>query len=172
MTKLFAVNQQIEELMRKLEPDPESGEIKADEEEVIALFDRLSLKHEDILDNLAKMYLNLKAALEQIQAEKSCLEERGKRIRQKKERLLKILDMECGGKNADLGVAALCHRKNKSVEVTDPEAAYRWLKRKGHPECYRIHKPEIHKDKVAKLLDDGEEIPGLKRVTTTSCFLK
>ena len=31
MTKLFAVNQQIEELMRKLEPDPESGEIKADE---------------------------------------------------------------------------------------------------------------------------------------------
>ena len=95
-----------------------------------------------------------------------------KRIRQKKERLLKILDMECGGKNADLGVAALCHRKNKSVEVTDPEAAYRWLKRKGHPECYRIHKPEIHKDKVAKLLDDGEEIPGLKRVTMTSCFLK
>ena len=40
------------------------------------------------------------------------------------------------------------------------------------PECYRIHKPEIHKDKVAKLLDDGEEIPGLKRVTMTSCFLK
>ena len=72
MMKLFVVNQQIEELMRKLEPDPESGEIKADEEEVIALFDRLSLKHEDILDNLAKMYLNLKAALEQLH---SCSEE-------------------------------------------------------------------------------------------------
>ena len=49
MMKLFVVNQQIEELMRKLEPAPESGEIKADEEEIIALFDRLSLKREDIL---------------------------------------------------------------------------------------------------------------------------
>ncbi len=44
MMKLFVVNQQMEELMTKLEPDPESGEIRADEEEIIALFDRLSLK--------------------------------------------------------------------------------------------------------------------------------
>ena len=172
MTKLFAVNQQIEELMTKLEPDPESGEIKADEEEIRAMFDRLSLKREDILENLAMMYLNVKAALEQIQAEKAVLEERGRRMRQKKDSLMKILDLECGGKNADLGVANLCHRKNKAVEVTDPEAAYRWLKRKGHTECYRIHKPEIHKEKVAKLLDEGAEIPGLKRVQTVSCYLK
>ncbi len=172
MMKLFVVNQQIEELMRKLEPDPESGEIKADEEEIIALFDRLSLKREDILENLAKMYLNAKAVLEEIQAEKVILDERSKRMKLKKDSVLKILDLECEGKNADLGVATLCHRKNKGVEVTDPEAAYRWLKRKGHPECYRIHKPEIHKDKVAKLLDDGEKIPGLKRVAATSCYLK
>ena len=172
MKKMFVVNQQIEELMRKLEPDPESGEIKADEEEIIALFDRLSLKREDILENLAKMYLNAKAVLEQIQAEKVILDERSKRVKQKKDSLIRILDLECGGKNADLGVANLCHRKSKSVEVTDPEAAYRWLKRKGHPECYRIHKPEIHKDKVAKLLDDGAEIPGLKRVSATSCYLR
>ena len=172
MMNLFVVNQQMEELMTKLEADPESGEIRADEQEMIALFDRLSLKKEDILENLAKMYLNAKTMLEQIQAEKVSLEERGKRMKQKKDSLLKILDLECEGKNADLGVANLCHRKNKSVEVTDSEAAYRWLKRKGHPECYRIHKPEIHKDKVAKLLDDGEKIPGLKRVQTTSCYLK
>ena len=172
MEKLFVVNQQIEELMRKLEPDPVSGEIRADEKEIIALFDRLSLKREDILENLAKMYLNARAVLEEIQAEKVSLDERSKRIRLKKDSVLKILDLECKGKNADLGVAALCHRKNKSVEVTDPEAAYRWLKRKGHPECYRIHKPEIHKDKVAKLMEDGVEIPGLKRVTKTNCYLK
>ena len=172
MEKLFVVNQQIEELMRKLEPDPVSGEIRADEKEIIALFDRLSLKREDILENLAKMYLNARAVLEEIQAEKVSLDERSKRIRLKKDSVLKILDLECEGKNADLGVAALCHRKNKSVEVTDPEAAYRWLKRKGHPECYRIHKPEIHKDKVAKLMEDGVEIPGLKRVTKTNCYLK
>ena len=170
--KLYVVNQRMDELMRKLEPDPENGEIRADEEEIIALLSRLSLKREDILENLAKMYLNAKAMLEQIQAEKASLDERSKRMKQKKDSLMKILDLECEGKNADLGVANLCHRKSKSVEVTDSEAAYRWLKRKGHPECYRIHKPEIHKDKVAKLLDDGEKIPGLKRVQTTSCYLK
>ena len=131
MMNLFVVNQQMEELMTKLEADPESGEIRADEQEMIALFDRLSLKKEDILENLAKMYLNAKTMLEQIQAEKVSLEERGKRMKQKKDSLLKILDLECEGKNADLGVANLCHRKNKSVEVTDSEAAYRWLKRKG-----------------------------------------
>ena len=71
MMNLFVVNQQMEELMTKLEADPESGEIRADEQEMIALFDRLSLKKEDILENLAKMYLNAKTMLEQIQAERS-----------------------------------------------------------------------------------------------------
>jgi len=95
MMKLFVVNQQMEELMTKLEPDPESGEIRADEQEIIALFDRLSLKKENVLENLAKMYLNAKTMLEQIQAEKVSLEERGKRMKQKKDSLLKILDLEC-----------------------------------------------------------------------------
>ena len=33
--KLFEVNKQIEELLAKMEPDPETGEIKAGEEEII-----------------------------------------------------------------------------------------------------------------------------------------
>ncbi len=39
-------------------------------------------------------------------------------------------------------------------------------------ECYRIPKPEIYKANVGKLLDDGEEIPGVERVATKSCYLK
>jgi len=170
--KLYEVNRQIEELMAKMEPDPETGAIAAGEEEIAAGIDELAMARNDILENLAKLYLNVKATLEEIHAEKACLEDRSRRMKQRQGNLLAILDRECGGKRTELIVATLCYRKNKSVEITDADAAYQWLKRKGHTECYRIHNPEIHKDKVGKLLADGEKIPGVKQITTTSCYLK
>ncbi len=171
--KLYEVNKQIEELLAKMEPDPETGEIKAGEEEIIEEIDELAqaVARNDILENMAKLYMNTKAMLEEIQAQKTSLEERSKRMQLKQGNLLKILDRECDKKNADLGVAKLRHRTNKAVEITDADAAFKWLKRKGHSECYRIHNPEIKKEKVGKLLDSGEKIPGVKRVSSVSCYL-
>ena len=45
--KLYEVNQQLEELMARLEPDPETGEIPADEEEIIARINELAIARED-----------------------------------------------------------------------------------------------------------------------------
>ena len=58
--KLYEVNQQIENLMMQLEPDPESGEIPANEDEAIEKINALALKREDILQHLAKMALSTK----------------------------------------------------------------------------------------------------------------
>jgi phage host-nuclease inhibitor protein Gam len=170
--KLYEVNRQIEELLGRLEPDPETGEIPADEEEIIARINELAIAREDILTYLAKLFLNGKAMLQSLRAEEIRLKDRSQKMARKQDRLLSILDRECGGEKTDLGVATLFYRTNKHVEVTDAEAAVEWLKKKGYSECYRIPKPEIYKANVGKLLDDGEEIPGVERVSTTSCYLK
>ena len=137
--KLYEVNQQIEDLMVQLEPDPETGEIPANEDELIEQINALAMKREDILQYLAKLVL---------------------------------LDRECGGQKTDLGVATLCYRKTSHVEITDKGAALFWLKEMGHEDCYRIPEPEISKLYVGRLLDAGEKIDGVERVTGTSCYLK
>ncbi len=55
--KLYEVNQQLEELLIQLEPDPETGEVPANEEEILEKINTLALKREDILQYLAKLSL-------------------------------------------------------------------------------------------------------------------
>ena len=170
--KLYEVNQQIEDLILQLEPDPETGEIPANEDEIIAQINALALKREDILQYLAKLALNTKATVQSMKAEEKRLKDRRQRMENRHERLIGILDRECGGEKTDLGVATLCYRKASHVEITDEDAAYRWLKENGHDDCYRIPKPEISKLYVGKLLDAGDKVPGAERVASTSCYLK
>ena len=59
--KLYEVNQQIDALLQMLEPDPETGEIPSDEEEIITRIHDLAMKREDILQYLSKLALNLRA---------------------------------------------------------------------------------------------------------------
>ena len=47
--KLYEINQQLEDLFLRLEPDPETGEIPSDEEGIIAEINALAMKREDIL---------------------------------------------------------------------------------------------------------------------------
>ena len=170
--KLYEVNQQIEDLMVQLEPDPETGEIPANEDELIEQINALAMKREDILQYLAKLVLNTKASVQALKAEEKRLNDRRKRMENKQDRLIAILDRECGGQKTDLGVATLCYRKTSHVEITDKGAALFWLKESGHEDCYRIPEPEISKLYVGRLLDAGEKIDGVERVTGTSCYLK
>lgn len=170
--KLYEVNQQIEDLMVQLEPDPETGEIPANEDELIEQINALAMKREDILQYLAKLVLNTKASVQALKTEEKRLSDRRKRMENKQDRLIAILDRECGGQKTDLGVATLCYRKTSHVEITDKGAALFWLKEMGHEDCYRIPEPEISKLYVGRLLDAGEKIDGVERVTGTSCYLK
>ncbi len=170
--KLYEVNQQIEALLNQLEPDPETGEIPSNEDEIIAQINALALKREDILQYLAKLALNTKADVLSLKEEEKRLHSRRQRMEQKQERLIAILDRECGGQKTDLGVATLCYRKTSHVEITDKGAALFWLKEMGHEDCYRVPEPEISKQAIGKLLDDGVEVDGVERVTGTSCYLR
>ena len=170
--KLYEVNQQIEDLLNQLEPDPETGEIPSNEDEIIAQINALALKRDDILQYLAKLALNTKATVQSMKDEEKRLHSRRQRMEQKQERLIAILDRECGGQKTDLGIATLCYRKTSHVEITDKGAALFWLKEMGHEDCYRVPEPEISKSAVGKLLDAGVEVDGVERVTGTSCYLR
>ena len=170
--KLYEVNQQLEDLILQLEPDPETGEIPANEDEIIARIRELALKREDILKYLAKLALNTKADVQSMKAEEKRLKDRRQRMEKRHENLIAILDRECGGEKTDLGVATLFYRGSSHVEFSDEDAAYQWLKANGHDDCYQIPKPELSKLYVGKLLDAGNKIPGAMRVSTTSCYLK
>ena len=170
--KLYEVNQTIEDLMRLLEPDPETGEIPANEEEILARIDALEMDRKDILTYLAKLILNIRAGVTGMKAEEKRLKARRQVNENREEHLMRILDRECGGEKTDLGVATLYYRRTSHVEIEDEEAVIQWAIENNHPECYRIPKPEISKTFVGKLLDEGHEIPGAMKVDGRSCWLK
>lgn len=94
--KLYEVNRQIEDLLYQLEPDPETGEIPANEEEIIDQIKALAMRREDILQYLAKLTLNCRAEAAALKAEEERLKARRSRLESKEGHLLAILDRECG----------------------------------------------------------------------------
>ena len=74
--KLYEVNAQILALLEQLEPDPETGEIPANEAELIAQINALAMRREDILQYLAKVTLNLRAEAAALKAEEARLKKR------------------------------------------------------------------------------------------------
>ena len=170
--KLYEINAQIEELFEQLEPDPETGEVPSNYDEILNQIHTLAMRREDILEYIAKLALNAKATVQAMKAEEKRLHDRRERMESRQEHLIGILDRECGGQKTELGVATLCYRKSTHIDVLDSKRTIEWLKQTGHSDCYRVPEPEISKLQVGKLLDAGEEVPGIERVTNTSCYLR
>ena len=169
---LYEVNSKISELFDRLEPDPETGEVPSNEDEIIDCIKALAMKREDILRYIAKLSLDTKASIQAMKAEEKRLHDRRMRMENKQQHLISVLDRECDGQNTDLGVATLCYRKTSHVDVTDKEALLSWLRETGHDDCYRIPEPEISKLNVGMLLDAGLQVQGAERVTSISCYLR
>ena len=105
--KLYEINSELIDLLDRLEPDPETGEVPADYEEIIAQIDALALRKEEILQYLAKLALNYRAETAALKAEEARLKERRDTLSAKEERLIRILDRECDGVTTDLGIRHL-----------------------------------------------------------------
>ena len=170
--KLYEINHQLEDLLLALEPDPETGEIPPNEDEIIDQIHSLAMERMDILQYLAKLALNNRADVAALKEEEKRLQTRRQHLEARQSRLIGLLDRECGGQKTDLGVATLSYRKASHVEITDAAAARTWLDENDRKDCYRIPAPEISKSAVSKLLDAGARIPGAKKVSTVSCCLK
>lgn len=170
--KLYEINAEIEALLAQLEPDPETGEIPADEDEIIARLNALAMKREDILQYLAKLALNHRAESAALKAEEARLKQRREALEKKEARLIMILDRECAGENTDLGVATLSYRKTSRLEVTDEAKAVSWLKRHKYTDAFKVPAPTVYKTEVRRLLSAGQKIPGCMVVDDRSCSLK
>ena len=83
--KLYEINAEIEALLELLEPDPETGEIPSNEDEIIDQLNALAMKREDILEYLAKLALDAKASAAAMKAEEKRLHERRQRMESKQE---------------------------------------------------------------------------------------
>ena len=170
--KLYEINSELIALLDRLEPDPETGEVPAEYEEIIAEINTLSMQREEILQYLAKLSLNYRAETAALKAEEARLKERRDIISSKEERLIRILDRECNGVTTDLGVATLSYRKTSRLDVRDEASAVAWLKSHNCTSAIKIPEPTVYKTEVKKLISAGQEIPGCAIVEDRSCSLK
>ncbi len=171
--KISEIIPKIEELLEQvMPPDPPDDENPAAADDLITRFKDLHLKRDELLESLATLALDTRDDIMNLKTEESRLKARRQHLTGKRERVMSVLDRECGGEKTDLGVATLYYRKTCRTVITDEEAAFEWLKEHGHRECYRIPKPEISKAAVSRLLDAGYVIPGAERQNGTTCYLK
>ena len=170
--KLYEINEEIRRLLWLLEPDPETGEVPMDEDELLKQLHSLQMERENVLTYLAKVVLNLRSEAEMVKAEEVRLKERRQAIERRQERVMAILDRECGGENTDFGIAVLRYRASTRTEITDVGKAVRWLKRHKYTDSIRMKDPEVDKNAVKALLQSGEKIPGVAIVQNRTCSLK
>ena len=170
--KLYEVNMAIQSALDRLDFDPETGEIGENTEAVLQELDSLEMERDRILEYVAKVALNIRSDAVALKAEEERLSKRRKALERKKEKLVSILDRECGGEKKDLGFATVSYRKSESVEVVDSAKACAWLHDNGHNDCVRIKPPEVIKDEVKKLIKNDAKIPGVKLVEKNNCSLK
>ena len=123
----------------------------------------LEMERDRILEYLAKLVLNYRAEQKALKEEADRLTDRRKRIGRKEERILAILDRECGGIKKDLGIATVSYRKSTTLEIDDQEKAINWLTSHGHEDCIKVVAPTVSKEMAKPLLvKQGIEIPGLR----------
>ncbi|MCD8109159.1 MAG: siphovirus Gp157 family protein [Oscillospiraceae bacterium] len=169
--KLYEVNQAIESVIDQM-VDIETGEILPVSDELMEQLNSLEMERERILGYLAKLVLNTRAEAAALREEETRLKNRRDRLEKKENRLMEILDRECGGEKTNLGVATFSYRKTSRLEVSDAAKAIRWLKRNKHHDCYRVKDPEVAKTEVKKLINAGIKVPGCAVVEDKSCSLK
>lgn len=169
---LYEINAEMALLMQQLEVDEETGEILASSEDILRQLHALDMERSRILEYLAKLVLDTRAEAASLKAEEERLAKRRKACERREERLMEVLDRECGGQKTDLGIATLRYRATSRVEVSDATKAINWLRRHKCSDCIRVREPEIDKTAVRRLLNDGSSIPGIALVTGQSCHLK
>ena len=158
--------------MQQLEVDEETGEILTSSEDILQQLEALDLECSQLLEYLAKVFLDTRAEAAALRAEEERLATRRRICEHREERLIEVLDRECNGQKTDLGIATLRYRATSRVEVSDSAKAISWLRRHKYRDCIRVKEPEVDKTAVRRLLTDGSTIPGIALVTGQSCSLK
>ena len=161
--KLYEINEEIDRLTDTIYVDEETGEVVGDVAAICKEIETLQMEKKRVLEYLAKVVLNTRA--------ESRLKARRDRLDKKAERVLAVIDRECGGKT-DLGVATLSYHSSTAVEVSDNKKAVYWLMINGHMNCCNMQEPKVAKTAVKALIKSGIEVPCCKIVENRNCSLK
>ncbi len=169
--KLYEIDERLSELLARLDPDPETGEVICDDE-LLKELEALGMERMRVLTYLAKEVLNTRSDAAALETEMGRLKSRADRLKKREERLISILDRECAGIKTDLGVATVTYRKGAHLEITDSAACLGFLIQNGYNNCLLQKKPEIAKKPTITLLSAGVKVPGCHIQTTNKCSLK
>ena len=168
--KLYEINNRLEELLTQMEPDPETGELPEDCEDIISEILSLQANKAEIHEWLAKEALNARGEMVKIKAEIDRLKKLYTRYANRDERIVNILDRDCP-EDEDYGFAKFQRRKSKKTEVTDYDKAFEWLSQHS-PDCLKCKPADIDKMKVRKIITDGEPVPGVEIVENITVSLR
>jgi len=174
--KLYEINERAAAILAALEPDDETGEIVANEEELLDELEQLAEDKHEVLSWLAKEHLNARAETDAVQIEIDRLRKKKDKATARAERLLNIIDRESGGRKTDFGVATLTYRKSKAVVVDDESAVVDWCnKTRDYVDAYRVEykisKP-ILKRAIEEAAEQGTTVDGAHIEERVSASLK
>lgn len=170
--KLYEVNIAIQQLLDQLDPDPETGEVRADTESIVEQLGQLQMERQSILEYIAKMVIDIRSDVAALKAEEKRLKERRDKLENKEQRLMAVLDRECCGVKTDCGVATVNYRKVTRVNVGNPAVALRYFQENGFDRCFKTPEPELNKTEVKKVLTAGIIVPGVTLEHDVSCSLR
>lgn len=170
--KLYEINQEIERLLNRLEPDPETGEV-AGVEEIAEQLSNLEGERAQKLENCAKAYFEAKRVAEQAKAEKQRLADRQAQAERKAQGILDFLTFVTNGEKTDCGIATFSVPKPRaSLKTTDATEAALWLTHNGYFDYFVTQPPKLDAKQVKELLQRGKEIPGVELEYNAKAVLK
>lgn len=161
MSKLFELNSQLETLLAMLEVDPETGEINAENPEVIyTQIEMLTNEREELIEYLVKKYKDVGFLSKSVDDQIADLKKQKERLARKQDSLLRVIDRECAGQKKDYGFGTVNYRRSVSTVIRDETACYGFLN-KWYPDCIKTEtKTSIRKDELKKLMKGDVVVPG------------
>lgn len=147
---LYEINQAIMALC-----DPETGEILDWE-----AFDALQMERDIKIENVACWYKNLLAEAAAIRQEELNLAKRRQALESLAETRKRYLSEALGGQKFETARCAITFRKTTKVALQDEGAVIDWAQRSSRDDVLKYTAPTVSKEKLAKVLKEGTEIPG------------
>lgn len=169
---LYEINSKVMEILTLMEPDPETGLMPENWEELAKRLDELGLQRQQKLEGVARYVMNVRSDISALKAEESRLAARRKVLENKEKSLLSYLDHACNAQKTDLGIATVCYRKSEKVVISDEVAARGFLADNHYSQCLRYIPAEISKSDLKELIKRGVEVPGASLKTGLSCSLR
>lgn len=174
MSKLFEIKNQLDSLLSMLEVDPETGEIVAENPEMVfTQIEMLSAEKEEIIEYLVRKFKDTGFLAKSVDDQIADLKKQKERLQRKQDSLLRVIDRECNGEKKDYGFATVNYRKSKTTIIDDETACYGFL-HTYYPDCIKTEtKTSIRKDELKKLIDkESVIVPGARIDIKNNCSIR